>query len=79
MRASCTKYNLYLTAEMLQSAWGTGLLADPSLFGSMVLVALPDGVLRSSPPYTYDTAERVQNILFREFKIEVRLTVIKYA
>ena len=65
----------FLTAEMLQNAWGTGLLADLSLFGSMVLVALPDGVLQSSPPYTYDAAERVQNALFHEFKIEVCLTV----
>ena len=56
---------------MLQNAWDTGLLADPSLFGAMVLVALPEGVLGSRAPHTYDAAERVQNGLFHEFKIEV--------
>lgn len=58
---------------MLQQAWGTSLLADPELFGPMVLVALPEGQQkqRSEVSYTYESAEAVQNALFHEFNIEV--------
>ena len=54
-------------------AWGAGLLADPSLFGPMVLVALPDGLgSQESCQLTYRHAEALQNTLYHDFKIEVR-------
>lgn len=71
-------------AEILQEAWNTQLLADPALFGSMVLVALPKGVVGPGkdeilpsadiqPCYNYGSAEIVQNTLFHKFNIEVRV------
>ena len=71
-------------AGILQQAWNTQLLADPALFGSMVLVALPDGVVGPVQDgalpktefqrcYTYESAEIVQNALFYKFSIEVRV------
>ena len=60
------------------TAWGTSLLADPALFGPMVLVALPEGLpvrdttdTSSVTPYTYTEAEALQNLLHHNFKIEV--------
>ena len=60
------------------------MLADPALFGSMVLVALPNGVVDPVQDgallsaefqhcYTYESAEIVQNALFHKFSIEVRV------
>jgi len=70
---------IYPSAELLQQAWGTQLLANPALFGGMVLVALPEGVVGHDVTpapgfqlsYTYESAEMVQNVLFHEFNIEV--------
>ena len=67
-------------AQLLTESWGTELLADPSLFRMMVVVALPRGVVDSSlhpltprqnPMYTYQDAVVVQNILHHEYKVEV--------
>ena len=63
--------------------WGTELLADSSMFVSMVLVALPEtvGWTRSSEqhgvfrgPYDYSHAELLQNTLYHDHQIEVETT-----
>ena len=60
---------------MIQEAWQTSLLADISMFGPMVVVKLPDGVVPPAanlkPPYSDSAAYAVMNILHYEFKIEV--------
>ena len=58
--------------EALVSAWGTELLDHASLFGPMVLVALPEAVTRERGPHSYQHAEAVQNTLYHQFHIEVR-------
>ena len=65
---------------MLQQAWDTRLLANKDMFGAMVLVALPEGIVgdRDQTVYNYDNAEMVQNILHHEFKIEVGYVVVLY-
>ena len=64
---------MILTALLLKKAWGTELLADSSLFGSMVVVGLPEGILGlKGKDLTYSDAERVQNTLYHRFKIEVK-------
>jgi hypothetical protein len=69
---------------LLSTTWGTGLLADPDMFGFMVMVRLPDGVLpvkksdsQSSqvpekPSLTDDHAAKMQDILHYDFKVEVQ-------
>ena len=53
-------------------AWGTSLLADISMFGSMIVVALPNGVLGlHGNQLVYDDAEVVQDALYYQYKIEV--------
>ena len=63
---------------MLQEAWKTSLLADISMFGPMVVVKLPDGVVPPAanfkPPYGDPAAHTVMNILHFDFKIEVRVS-----
>ena len=54
------------------SAWGTELLDHASLFGPMVLVALPGGVTREEGPHSYQHAEGMQNSLYHQFHIEAR-------
>ena len=65
--------SMLLTAELLQRVWGTELLCDVSLFASMVLVALPDGLAggAASSSLTYENAEQIQDTLYHQFKIEV--------
>ena len=58
--------------EALVKAWGTELLDHASLFGPMVLVALPEGVARERGPHSYHHAEAVQNTLYHQFHIEAR-------
>ena len=61
-----------LIAELLQKAWDTELLCDVSMFGSMVLVALPDKLVgRATGSLTYADAEQIQDVLHHQFKIEV--------
>ena len=57
------------------TAWGTELLADAAMFGPMVLVALPEGILGERGPYSYQHAETVQNSLYHHFNIEANETV----
>lgn len=70
---------IYLNAaELLVNTWDTCLLADKDMFGSMVLVALPEGMSMpeggaSGPCLSYSDAEAVQNTLYHEFKVEVRM------
>ena len=65
---------------LLSNAWGTGLLADPDMFGFMVMVRLPDGVLpldksdnqnAEKLSFTDDHAAKLQDILHYDFKVEV--------
>lgn len=68
--------------QLLVDAWGTNLLADPALFGSMVTVALPEGLpVRDTPdstaPYTYTEAVVLQNLLIHNAKIEVPIKVVQ--
>lgn len=61
------------------AAWGTHLLADTTIFGPMVVVALPDVAIVkrigpggvASSDLTYDHAETVQNTLYHQYHIEV--------
>ena len=74
-----TVNNVWLcVGQLLVNAWETSLLADPALFGPMVLVALPEGLpvrdttdTSSVTPYTYTEAEALHNLLHHNFKIEV--------
>ncbi len=60
-------------ALWLTRTWNTELLADSSLFGSMVVVALPHGVMGlDKDQLTYSDAEQVQNALYHRYKIEVK-------
>lgn len=65
----------------LCKSWGTSLLADPNMFGFMVVVRVPNDVL---PPeksdgvaqteklsYTDKHAEILQDILHNDFRVEV--------
>jgi selenocysteine lyase/cysteine desulfurase len=63
--------------EALVSAWGTELLDHASLFGPMVLVALPEAVTRERGPHSYQHAEAVQNTLYHQFHIEVPVKAIQ--
>ena len=58
---------------MLQRVWGTSLLAGENMFGPMVLVELPSGVVSEADQklVKYDHAEIVQNRLYHGFQIEV--------
>lgn len=77
-------YSQYLVtdaAEMLASAWGTGLGIPSELLGRMALVELPAlamlGAGSGSSPevFTYEHAEAVQNALFNR-SIEVPVKVL---
>ena len=64
--------------SLLSKTWNTGLLADPSMFGFMVLVRLPDDVLpvekakeSEKSLLTDQHAEKLQDILHCDFKVEV--------
>lgn len=67
----------WIAGQLLKEAWGTSLPADPSMFGSMVLVELPDGLLppdsgvRVEPPFDDKSADMLQDILHHDYKIEV--------
>ena len=58
---------------MLTKAWGTNLLADPSMYGFMVTVQVPEGVLPGArkSPFAESDAEMLQDILHHDFKVEV--------
>ena len=68
---------------LLSNSWGTALLADPDMFGFMVIVRLPDGVLpvnksdsqrsqvSEKPSLTVNHAAKMQDILHYDFKVEV--------
>ena len=59
-------------ANLLVQEWGTGLLADISLFGPMVVVELPLLTLfEDRDSCTFSDAEQLQNLLFYEHNIEV--------
>ena len=85
VRACCVFVYVYdlstimfaIIAKLLTEAWGTRIPADPSMFGTMVLVELPDGLLprdsgvRVEPPFNDKSASKVENILHYDYKIEV--------
>ena len=68
-----------MVGAYLCKAWGSSLLADPSMFGFMVVVQVPNDVLPSDsaavqeekPSYTDKHAEILQDILHYDFKVEV--------
>ncbi|XP_065883600.1 uncharacterized protein [Dysidea avara] len=65
-------------AALLQKSWGTDLLADVSLFGTMILVQLPADILGGgAPQITYDHAELIQNRLFHDHHIEVPIKALE--
>ena len=73
-------YTIHIGA-LLSKSWATGLLADHEMFGFMVVVRLPDGVLpvdksestevSEKPSFTDKHAEKIQDILHYDFKVEV--------
>ena len=70
-----------IIGTLLSKSWGTGLLADPNLFGFMVVVQLPGGLLSvdkrdnvlesEKTSFTDKHAEKLQDILHYDFKVEV--------
>eukprot|EP00731_Ephydatia_muelleri_P028162 Em0019g1035a len=64
---------------LLQRAWGTSLLAGENMFGPMVLVELPSGIIPNEDQRSikYDHAEIVQNKLYHGFQIEVPVKAIQ--
>ena len=74
----------------MTKSWGTDLLADPSMFGFMVVVRLPDGMLPTDTsssvhkePACLDdsSAGKLQDILHYDFRIEVlcmQISIHKY-
>ena len=63
---------IIVIGEILTKCWGTSLLASADMFGAMVAVPLPDGVLGlSGDNMNLDDAETVQNLLHRKYNIEV--------
>ena len=53
-------------------SWGTSLLAGANMFGTMVAVALPSGILGlTGACMSVDDAEAVQNALYECYSIEV--------
>ena len=70
---------------LLSKSWGTNLLADPTMFGFMVVVQLPDNVLpveksvqAQMPSFTDKHAETLQDILHHDFRVEVSFVLITY-
>ena len=70
------------TGELLVKEWGTELLADPSFFGTMVVVRVPDGLLPAKggpeltvvdgrPVYNYSHGAFLGNILHHKYRVEV--------
>ena len=67
----------------LSKTWGTGLLAEPDMFGFMVLVRLPDDIIPvdkpdsteklEKPSFTDKHAEKLQDTLHYSFKVEVHV------
>uniref|UniRef100_A0A0B6ZZS0 Aminotransferase class V domain-containing protein n=1 Tax=Arion vulgaris TaxID=1028688 RepID=A0A0B6ZZS0_9EUPU len=57
--------------HILTEAWQTRLAAPDDMFGSMVLVELPTSIQSMFSTIDYDAAEMVQNILYKDFDIEV--------
>lgn len=71
----------------MTKSWGTDLLADPTMFGFLVLVKLPDGMFPTDKPNTstavdkkpffdVSSAEKLQDTLHYDFRIEVYCTYI---
>ena len=66
----------------MSTSWGTDLLADINMFGFMVVVRLPDGMLPADTSvctahkeklHFSDThAAKVQDILHYDFRVEVQ-------
>ena len=67
--------------DLLCKSWGTSLLADPNMFGFMVVAQVPNDVLppdksdssaqMEKPSYTDKHAEILQDILHHDFRVEV--------
>ncbi|KAK7494567.1 hypothetical protein BaRGS_00014220 [Batillaria attramentaria] len=64
-------------AEVLTSTWKTQLAAPLSLFGSMILVELPQGLCPMGQEVDYVAAERIQNMLYHRFNIEVPIKAVQ--
>ncbi|EDV25115.1 uncharacterized protein TRIADDRAFT_56707 [Trichoplax adhaerens] len=81
---SIRKYIYGLVAEasqMLATKWDTKLAASKDMFGSMCLIQLPECIsknLSQDNKVTYEQAEIVQNVLYRDFKIEDILNLAMY-
>ncbi|KAH9525057.1 hypothetical protein Btru_000218 [Bulinus truncatus] len=58
-------------AQILTQSWSSYLAAPIEMFGSMVLVALPEVLSMKFETINYSAAEKIQNILYHEFDIEV--------
>ncbi|XP_055889607.1 uncharacterized protein LOC106078800 isoform X1 [Biomphalaria glabrata] len=58
-------------AQILTKCWSSKLAAPIEMFGSMVLVGLPEIFNSKFETIKYDAAEKIQNIVFHEYNIEV--------
>ena len=69
----CIALFLHPLGTLLTKLWGTSLLADASMYGFMVTVQVPEGVIPGAkkPPFTDNDAETLQDILHHDFKVEV--------
>ncbi|XP_059153483.1 uncharacterized protein LOC131939285 [Physella acuta] len=64
-------------AQILVKSWKSQLAAPSSMFGSMVLVQLPSCVHSMFPVIDYSAAERVQNMLYHDFNVEVPIKSVQ--
>ncbi|XP_025097548.1 probable L-cysteine desulfhydrase, chloroplastic isoform X2 [Pomacea canaliculata] len=64
-------------ADVLLSSWRTSLAAPISMFGSMILVQLPATIYAHKSVVDYNEAEKVQNLLYHRFNIEVPVKALQ--
>ncbi|KAL4232793.1 hypothetical protein ACF0H5_007479 [Mactra antiquata] len=63
--------------KMLCDSWKTNLAAPVDMFGSMCLVQLPEALHNEGGTLDYSSAEKIQNILFHNYNIEVPIKCVQ--
>jgi len=64
-------------ADVLMKAWKTNLAAPADMFGSMMLVGLPESVHAMFDTVEYSAGEEIQNILYHDYNIEVPIKCVQ--
>ncbi|XP_048734812.2 uncharacterized protein LOC125650493 isoform X2 [Ostrea edulis] len=63
--------------DMLMKEWGTTLPVSEDLLGSMCLVRLPPSLYKELKDVDYSVAEKIQNILYHKYNIEVPIKAVQ--